>query len=68
VDELCRRIETAVSKFSLMVGRSRYARVGISIGTATFGIDGETLDQLVIAADKKMYGMKSSHRLERTVA
>ena len=68
VDELCRRIETAVSKFSLMVGRSRYARVGISIGTATFGIDGETLDQLVIAANKKMYGMKSSHRLERTVA
>ena len=68
VDELCLRIETAVSKFSLMVGRIRYARVGISIGTATFGIDGETLDQLVIAADKKMYRVKSSHRLERTVA
>ena len=66
VDELCLRIENAVSKFSLMVGRNRYARVGISIGTATFGIDGETLDQLVIAADKKMYRMKSDHRLERT--
>jgi diguanylate cyclase (GGDEF)-like protein/putative nucleotidyltransferase with HDIG domain len=68
VDELCLRIETAVSKFSLMVGRNRYARVGISIGTATFGIDGETLDQLVVAADEKMYRMKSDHRLERTVA
>ena len=68
VDELCLRIETAVSKFSLMVGRNRHARVGISIGTATFGIDGETLDQLVVSADKKMYRMKSSHRLERTVA
>ena len=68
VDELCLRIETAVSKFSLMVGRNRYARVGISVGTATFGIDGETLDQLVVAADEKMYRMKSSHRLERTVA
>jgi diguanylate cyclase (GGDEF)-like protein/putative nucleotidyltransferase with HDIG domain len=68
VDELCLRIENAVSKFSLMVGRNRFARVGISIGTATFGIDGETLDQLVIAADQKMYGVKSSHRLERTVA
>ena len=68
VDELCLRIEHAVSKFSLMVGRNRYARVGISIGTATFGIDGETLDQLVIAADQKMYRMKSDHRLERTVA
>jgi diguanylate cyclase (GGDEF)-like protein/putative nucleotidyltransferase with HDIG domain len=68
VDELCHRIENAVSKFTLMVGRNRYARVGISIGTATFGIDGETLDQLVVAADEKMYGMKSSHKLERTVA
>src|SRR5690242_19754153 len=68
VDELCLRIENAVSKFSLMVGRNRYARVGISVGTATFGIDGETLDQLVVAADEKMYRMKSDHRLERTVA
>jgi len=68
VDELCRRIENAVSKFSLMVGRNRYARVGISVGTATFGIDGNTLDQLVVAADEKMYRMKSGHRLERTVA
>jgi len=68
VDELCLRIENAVSKFTLMVGRNRYARVGISIGTATFGIDGDTLDQLVIAADQKMYSMKSSHKLERTVA
>jgi diguanylate cyclase (GGDEF)-like protein/putative nucleotidyltransferase with HDIG domain len=68
VDELCLRIENAVSKFSLMVGRNRFARVGISIGTATFSVDGETLDQLVIAADEKMYRMKSDHRLERTVA
>jgi diguanylate cyclase (GGDEF)-like protein/putative nucleotidyltransferase with HDIG domain len=68
VDELCRRIENVVSKFSLMIGRTRFARVGISIGTATFGIDGDTLDQLVVAADEKMYRMKSSHRLERTVA
>lgn len=68
VDELCRRIENAVSKFSLMVGRNRYARVGISVGTATFGIDGDSLDQLVIAADEKMYRMKSSHKVERTVA
>ena len=68
VNELCLRIETAVSKFSLLVGRNRHARVGISIGTATFGIDGETLDQLVVSADRKMYRMKSSHRLERTVA
>ena len=67
VDELCMRIENVVSKFSLPVGRGRQARVGISIGTATYGIDGDTLDQLLIAADDKMYRMKSSHRLERSV-
>ena len=65
VEELCARIETAVSKFSLSVGRNRMARVGISIGTATFGIDGETLDHLVAHADGEMYRMKSTHKVER---
>jgi diguanylate cyclase (GGDEF)-like protein/putative nucleotidyltransferase with HDIG domain len=65
VEDLCTRIESAVSKFSLAVGRNRSARVGISVGTATFGIDGNTLDQLVIAADHEMYRMKSGHRSSR---
>lgn len=66
VEELCVRIEGAVSKFSLPVGRDRSARVGISVGTASFGTDGETLDQLLIAADGAMYRVKSTHRLERS--
>jgi diguanylate cyclase (GGDEF)-like protein len=66
VEELCQRIESAVSKFSLPLGRNRFARVGISVGTATFGVDGDTLDQLVVAADNEMYRMKSSHRVGRT--
>lgn len=67
VEELCMRIENAVSQFSLPAGRDRSARVGISIGTATFGSNGETLDQLLIAADDQMYQMKSNHRIERSV-
>ena len=67
VEDLCMRIESAVSKFSLPLGRNRSARVGISIGTATFGVDGDTLDQLVVAADNEMYRMKSSHRSTRIV-
>ena len=67
VDELCVRIESVVSQFSMGVGSNRNARVGISIGTATFGSDGETLDQLLVAADDQMYRMKSNHRLERTL-
>ncbi|MEN3328725.1 MAG: hypothetical protein V7638_3532 [Acidobacteriota bacterium] len=65
VEDLCMRVESAVSKFSLPLGRNRSARVGISIGTATFGVDGDTLDQLVVAADNEMYRMKSSHRSTR---
>ena len=67
VEELCTRIESAVSKFELPLGKNRVARVGISVGTATFGIDGETLDQLVVAADNEMYRVKSNHRLVRLV-
>ncbi len=67
VEELCLRIEDAVSKFSLPVDKNRHARVGISIGTATFGVDGETLDQLLMAADHQMYRVKSAHRAERSI-
>src|SRR5258705_5512838 len=67
VEELCLRIENVVSKFSLPVDKNRHARVGISIGTATFGVDGETLDQLLMAADHQMYRVKSAHRAERSI-
>src|SRR4030095_10080701 len=67
VQELCIRIESAVSQFSMAVGLNRFARVGISVGTATFGTDGETLDHLIITADNEMYRMKSTHRVERSI-
>jgi diguanylate cyclase (GGDEF)-like protein/putative nucleotidyltransferase with HDIG domain len=66
VEDLRSRIETAVSEFSLHVRGSGQARVGISIGTATYGIQGETLDHLLVAADQAMYRAKSSHKLERS--
>jgi diguanylate cyclase (GGDEF)-like protein/putative nucleotidyltransferase with HDIG domain len=65
VEDLRSRIETAVSEFSLRVRGRGEARVGISIGTATFGVEGDTLDQLLIAADQAMYRTKSSHKLEK---
>jgi diguanylate cyclase (GGDEF)-like protein/putative nucleotidyltransferase with HDIG domain len=65
VEELCERIEAAVSKFSLHVRADHAARVGISVGAATYGIDGETLDHLLIAADQAMYSAKSNHKAER---
>lgn len=64
-EELRVRIEKAVSQFSLHVRGDHRARVGISVGTATYGTDGETLDQLLVAADQAMYRVKSSRKLEK---
>lgn len=63
VDDLRFRIDTAVARFAMHVRGDNHARVGISVGTATFGIDGETLDQLLITADQAMYRVKSEHKL-----
>ena len=65
VEELRSRIESAIERLSLHVGGEHHARVGISIGTATFGSEGETLDQLLIAADQDMYRVKSKHKMEK---
>lgn len=65
VEDLKTRIESSVSEFSLHVRGSGDARVGISVGTATFGVDGETLDQLLVAADQAMYRAKSDHKLAK---
>ena len=65
VDDLRSRIETTVSEFSLSVRGRGQARVGISVGTATYGVEGETLDQLLVAADQAMYCAKSTHKLDR---
>jgi diguanylate cyclase (GGDEF)-like protein/putative nucleotidyltransferase with HDIG domain len=62
VDELRDRIERVVRAFSLKVRAKTHARVGISIGASVFGVDGETIDQLVIAADQAMYRNKSAHK------
>ncbi len=67
VEELRERIETTITKFNLRVRAGHYARVGISVGAATYGTDGETLDQLLIAADQAMYNVKSAHKTERTI-
>jgi diguanylate cyclase (GGDEF)-like protein/putative nucleotidyltransferase with HDIG domain len=65
VEDLRCRIETAVKDFSLHVRGVGQARVGISVGTATYGIEGETLDQLLVAADQAMYRAKSGHKLDK---
>lgn len=67
IRDLCKRIEDGISKFSLPVGNNEFARVGVSIGTADFPSKGESLDQIIIAADKAMYSVKDLHKRKKVL-
>ncbi len=65
IGEFCQRIEKAVSEFALPVGDEKFARVGVSLGAACFPKEGETLDHILIAADKAMYLAKAFRKQEQ---
>ena len=60
--ELCERIEAAVNEFTLPVGDDTFARVGISVGSASYPNHGETFDQILNTADKAMYLTKAFNK------
>jgi diguanylate cyclase (GGDEF)-like protein len=62
IQELCQRMQKAVSNFSLKMEDGRRASVGVSLGAACYPNQGDTLDQIVIAADKAMYVVKDSRK------
>lgn len=62
VQELCERLEKAVLAFKLDTDDGRFAQVGVSIGAAGYKGKGETLDQIIIAADQAMYSVKATHK------
>lgn len=62
IQELCERMETSVKEFALPVGDDKFARVGVSLGAACYPKHGQTLDQIIIAADKAMYAIKASRK------
>jgi diguanylate cyclase (GGDEF)-like protein/putative nucleotidyltransferase with HDIG domain len=59
VNDLCVRIEKAVENYELPVGGGNVAKVGVSLGAASYPQSGESLDQIIIAADKAMYRIKA---------
>lgn len=68
VEELCRRIQTAVDDFAIDVSPGELARVGVSIGSSEFRAGGESFDQLIISADKAMYREKALRKQKPTLA
>ena len=65
VKDLCGRIEKAVADFALAVGDGNFAQVGVSLGAASYPHDGATLDDIIIAADKKMYAVKAVRKRKK---
>jgi diguanylate cyclase (GGDEF)-like protein len=68
VNSLNERINVAVNDLALEVGDGEFARVGISLGSASYPDHGESLDSLIEAADKAMYITKEAHRRKRREA
>jgi diguanylate cyclase (GGDEF)-like protein len=55
VFEMKTRLQAAVDNFTYEVRPGRLARVGISIGYATYGQDGTAIEELMEVADQRMY-------------
>lgn len=60
--EMKTRLQAAVDSFAHEVRPGRIARVGISIGYATYGQDGSAIDELMEVADQRMYQDKIARR------
>jgi diguanylate cyclase (GGDEF)-like protein/putative nucleotidyltransferase with HDIG domain len=59
--EVAQRLQQKVDSHACALGGSRLS-IGMSIGWACFGIDGETLDELLLAATRAMYADKARRK------
>ncbi|HZS07975.1 MAG TPA: diguanylate cyclase [Blastocatellia bacterium] len=57
-----RRIEEDVNDHQMEVAPGRSVSVGISIGAAELGRDGQSLEELIMKADQEMYAVKARHK------
>jgi diguanylate cyclase (GGDEF)-like protein/putative nucleotidyltransferase with HDIG domain len=61
VRELVQRLQAAIDNHSFNFSGSNFL-IGISVGCACFGAEGESLDELLIAADRAMYADKARRK------
>lgn len=66
IDRLQERIEMAIAKHKFAVARAKVLRVTVSMGSASYPVDGDTMDELMAVADANMYEQKFAGR-ERTL-
>jgi diguanylate cyclase (GGDEF)-like protein len=66
--EMKARLQSAVDNFAHEVRPGRIARIGISIGFATYGPDGAAIDELMEVADQRMYEDKLARKRSESMA
>ena len=67
VRELIQRLQQAVDNYKFGTDESS-AVIGISVGWACFGTDGESIDELLLAADRAMYADKLRRKAVVTIS
>jgi diguanylate cyclase (GGDEF)-like protein len=68
VYEMKSRLQSAVDNFAYEVRPGKVARIGISIGYATYGPDGSAIDELMEVADQRMYQDKIARRRDSSTS
>lgn len=66
VQQFALQLQRAVDHFELPVSPGKVARVGVSIGQAIFPKDGRTVEELLVAADQRMYLNKRERKSRRS--
>ncbi|MEK6286013.1 MAG: HD domain-containing phosphohydrolase [Acidobacteriota bacterium] len=61
VQELSQRIQRAIDRHDFGYAGSKLF-IGMSVGYASFGVDGETFDELLLAADRAMHADKARRK------
>ena len=61
VKELSQRIQREIDHHDFGFAGSKLF-IGISVGCSSFGVDGETVDELLLAADRAMYADKARRK------
>jgi diguanylate cyclase (GGDEF)-like protein/putative nucleotidyltransferase with HDIG domain len=64
IREVAERLQKAVDKRDFVLGNAKVC-VGMSVGWACFGMDGTTLDELLLTADRAMYADKVRRKAAR---
>jgi diguanylate cyclase (GGDEF)-like protein len=59
--ELSQRLQLVIDRHDFGFAGSKLF-IGVSVGWATFGLDGETLDEMLLAADRAMYSNKARRK------